>query len=170
MAGSFLRVEVNYNPRLTRGEQALLELPARLRGLRRLMIQGVAPVVNKMLKRHWDSKGAAFGHAWAPWAPSTLAARIRKGNASKGLMRDTDHLFRVLFRARSTDDRLKIVAGGLRLQLNTGVPYGIFHQLGTSNMPERQIIPDPLPRSFVRTVRDVVRVYILTGKIQATYA
>lgn len=170
MAGSLIRVEVNYKPRLTRGEQALLALPGRLRGLRRLMIQGIAPAVNRMLKRHWDSKGAAFGHAWAPWAPSTLAARIRKGNASKGLLRDTDHLFRVLFRVRSTDDRLKVVAGGLRLQLNTGVPYGIFHQVGTSTMPERQIIPDPLPGSFVRTVRDIVRVYMLTGKIQAANA
>lgn len=160
-----IRVEVNYKPRLTKGEQALLQLPNRLRNLRKLMVEGVAPAANRMLRRHWDSKGAAFGHAWAAWAPSTLAARIRKGNAGMGLLRDTDHLFRVLFRGRSTDDRLRVVAGGLRLQLNTGVPYGIYHQVGTSHMPERQIIPDPLPRSFVREVRGIVRDYLLTGKV-----
>lgn len=162
-----IRIEVNYNPRLTRGEQQLLELPNRLRNLRRVMTDVVAPEANRMLKKHWDTKGAAFGHRWAPWAPSTLAARIRKGNASMGILRDTDHLFRTLFRARSTDDRLKVVRGGLRLQLNIGVPYGIFHQVGTSNMPERQVIPDPLPRSFVRTVRALIKDFILTGRVSS---
>jgi hypothetical protein len=160
-----LRVVVNYSPRLTKGEQALLALPNRLRNLRPLMQEAIAPEVNAMLKRHWDSKGAAFGHRWAPWAASTKRARIRKGNADKGLLRDTDHLFQAVFRARSTDDRLRIINGGLRLQLNTGVPYAIFHQVGTQFMPERQVIPNPLPNTFIRRVRAVIREFLLTGKV-----
>lgn len=160
-----IRVEVNYNPRLSPGEKTLLQLPNRMKNLRVFMKNIVVPeAVDPMLKKHWDSKGAAFGHPWAPWAPSTRAARIRKGNAAKGILRDTDHLFKTLFRARVTDDRLKVVSGGLRLQLNTGVPYAIFHQVGTSRMPERQVIPDPLPRSFITTVRGLLREYILTGR------
>lgn len=157
------RVAINYNPRLTPDEQALIALPDRMKNLRPLMQNVIAPLTNEMLKQHWDSKGAAFGHQWAPWAPSTKAARIRKGNASKGLMRDTDHLFNTIFAARATDDRLKIIAGGLRLQLNTRVPYAIYHQVGTSNMPERQVIPDPLPPTFLRKVRAAIREYLVTG-------
>jgi hypothetical protein len=159
-----IRVEVNYSPRLSPAEQLLLSLPNRMRNLRPFMIGSLAPAANRMLKRHWDTKGAAFGHAWAPWAPSTLAARIRKGNAAKGILRDTDHLYKTLFRARATDNRLRVIRNGLRLQLNVGVPFAIFHQLGTSFMPERQVIPDPLPNSFIRQARHLLKQFLLTGR------
>ena len=161
-----LRVEVNYSPRLTRAEQTLLALPNRLRNLRPLMINVIAPEANRMLLRYWNSKGAAYGRVWAPWSDSTRAARIRKGNADKGLLRDTDHLFKAIFRERSTDDRLRTIEGGLRLQLNTRIPYAIFHQEGTINMPMRQVIPDPLPPSFIRTIRPLIRQFILSGKVR----
>lgn len=158
-------VEVKYTPRLSRGEQNLLQLPNRLRNLRPLMQGAVAPAANRMLLRHWNSKGAAFGHRWAAWAASTLRKRLAKGNASKGILLDTEHLFKTLFRARSTDDRLKVVAGGLRLALNVRVPYSDKHQVGTLYMPARQVIPDPLPLKFRSEVRDIVRQFILTGRI-----
>jgi hypothetical protein len=160
-----MNVEVSYTPRLSPVEQHLLKLPNRLRNLRPLMQRGIAPAFNAMLKRHWDSKGAAFGRRWAPWAESTRAARIAKGNAAKGLLRDTDHLFKVLFRERATDNRLRVVAGGVEFRPNVNVPYALFHQVGTSRMPERQVIPDPLPRSFKQECRAIVREFILTGYI-----
>jgi hypothetical protein len=136
-----IRVEVNYSPRLSPAEQLLLSLPNRMRNLRPFMIGSLAP-----------------------WAPSTLAARIRKGNAAKGILRDTDHLYKTLFRARATDNRLRVIRNGLRLQLNVGVPFAIFHQLGTSFMPERQVIPDPLPNSFIRQARHLLKQFLLTGR------
>lgn len=162
-----IRVEVNYNPRLGKGEQQLLLLPNRLQNLRLVMKQGIVPAFNKMLQRHWDSKGVAFGHKWAQWAPSTLAKRTRKGNASKGLLRDTDHLYKVLFRARTGDDRLKVVGGTLRFQANTREFKAAYHQFGTEHMPIRQVIPDPLPPAFRTTVRDIVREFILSGRIKS---
>jgi hypothetical protein len=45
-----------------------------------------------------------------------------------------------------------------------GVPYAIFHQVGTAHMPERQVIPDPLPRPFLQSLRQLLREFILTGK------
>jgi hypothetical protein len=162
-----IRVEVNYSPRLTRGEEALLALPNRLTNLRPLMIESIAPAFNQMLERHWATRGAAFGHPWAPLAASTIASKARKGTLSRGILHDTEHLFKVLFRSRSTDDRLRRVAGGLRFQANVSVPYALFHQVGTSHMPERQVIPDPLPDSFRRRVRALVRQFILTGKTGA---
>jgi hypothetical protein len=80
------------------------------------------------------------------------------------ILRDTDHLFKTLFRARSADSRLRLVPGGIRLALNVGVRYAIFHQLGTENMPVRQVIPDPLPGVFIKRIRSLVKEFILTGK------
>lgn len=145
----------------------MLLLPNRLRNLRPMMQRGVAPAYNAMLKRHWDSKGAAFGHRWAPLAASTIASKTRRGTIQKGILRDSDHLFKVLFRARATDNRLAIVAGGLRFSGDVSVPYAIYHQVGTQFMPERQVIPDPLPRSFKALVRLIVRDYALTGEIHS---
>lgn len=158
-----IRVAVNYNPRLTAAEKLMIALPNRLGNLRKLMINAVAPAFNRMMKRHWDSKGAAFGHRWAPLAPSTIEARTRKGTISKGILRDSDHLFRAVFRARATDSRLQVINGGLRFQGNVGVPYALYHQVGTSTMPDRQVIPDPLPRSFRAEVRALIRTFIRTG-------
>jgi hypothetical protein len=159
-----INVTVNYNPRLSRAEKELIALPNRLSNLRPLMQKGIAPEFNEMMRRHWESKGAAFGHAWAPLAPSTIAAKTRRGTVGKGILRDSDHLFKAVFRARATDDRLKMVAGGIRFQGNVAVPYAIFHQVGTQFMAERQVIPDPLPRSFKATVRAIIRTYAQTGQ------
>lgn len=160
-----IRVTVDYFPKLTKGERALLALPPRLRNLRPVMIEGVAPAYNAMLKRHWESQGAAFGQRWAPLAERTLEARARKGTLSKGILRDTDHLFKAVFRARATDDRLKSIRGGIRFQGNVGERKAIYHQLGTQFMPARTVIPDPLPRSFKQQVRAIVREYALTGRV-----
>lgn len=163
MPNSLIRVEVQYRPRLSEAERILLSIPKVLKNLRPLMQRVIAPRVNVMLRRHWETKGAAYGHPWAPWARSTLLDRLRKGNASKGLMRDTDHLFETLLRDRPTDDRLRVIQGGLRLALNTRVPYAVFHQVGTRFMPERQVIPYPLPPVFLRGVREAIRFYLISG-------
>jgi hypothetical protein len=161
-----VRVEVTFTRKLTKAEQQIMQLPNRLANLRPLMQRVIAPATDSMLLKHWNSKGRAFGHAWEDWAASTLAKRTRKGNVSKGILRDSDHLFKTIFRARSADSRLRSVPGGIRLSLNTGVRYAIFHQLGTENMPARQVIPDPLPPSFVRRVRALIKDFILTGRAE----
>lgn len=162
-----MRVELNYSPRLTPAEQKLLALPSRLKNLRPLMQRGIAPAANRMQKQWWDSKGTAFGRAgWAPLAASTIKAKKRKGTFDKGILRDTDHLFKAIFRERVSDSRLRVVAGGLRLSLNTGIPYAIYHQVGTQFMPERQVIPYPFPRPFIREVREIVRDYLATGVVR----
>ncbi len=165
MSDQLIRVEVEAVVRVSKSIQQLNELPERLKNLRPVMVGAVAPLANQMLLRHWESKGAAFGHTWAPLAPSTIATRARKGTLAKGILRDTDHLFRAIFRERAADSRLSSAPGGYRLRLDTRIPYAIYHQVGTSNMPDRQVIPDPLPRSFVQDVKKVVREYLLTGVV-----
>lgn len=160
-----IRVEVNYNPRLSRGEQLMLELPNRMRNLRPLMQESIAPAFDRMEMRHWESEGAAFGHPWAPLAESTIRAKMRKGTLGLGILHNTNNLFRTIFAARASDSRLRVIGGGLRFQANISVPYAIYHQVGTSRMPERQVIPDPLPDSFKRQCRALIRDFILTGKV-----
>lgn len=164
---TLIRVEVNYNPRLTPAELTLLALPQRMKNLRPFMQQTVAPLFNRMEQQHFDTKGAAFGHPWAPWAASTKLARLRKGNAGKGLLRDTDALYNAIFRDRASDDRLKVVGGRLRFQANVKVPYAIYHQVGTQFMPDRQVIPDPLPPMFLRQLRTQLKRFLLTGAASA---
>lgn len=144
-----------------------MKLPNRLADLRSLMKDEIVPETNRMLLRHWDTKGAAYGHTWAPWAEATLQKRLRKGNVEKGILRDTDHLFKTLFRERSADSRLRAIPGGIRLALNVGVRYAILHQKGVPerNLPIRQVIPDPLPPSFVKRVKVIIGQFVRTGKV-----
>lgn len=151
--------------RLTKGEQTLLALPNRLKNLKQLMTDGIAPAMNRMLMLHWDSEGQRFGHPWAPLEQATIRRKKRKGTLDRGILHDTEHLFKAVFRARTSDDRLRQVPGGFRLAANTKIFYAIFHQVGTQFMAERQVIPNPLPQVFVRECKNIVRVYLLTGDI-----
>lgn len=155
-----LAVELEWTPTLTAAERRLLALPEKLQNLRPLMKEQIWPVTREMLERHWSTKGAAFGHRWAPWADSTRARRVAQGNAAKGLLRDTDNLFRKIFRERAVDTRLQEVRGGLRLRLDSRVRYAVYHQVGTSFMPERQIIPYPFPRNFIIAIRKIIKAYL----------
>ena len=162
-----IKVQVNYDLKLKKAEEAILALPNRLKNLRPLMQQGVAPALNSMMRRHFESQGAAFGHPWAPLAESTIATRLSHGTLSKGILRDSDNLFRTIMKSRAADNRLRVVRGGLTLQANVGVRYALFHQVGTQFMPDRQVIPDPLPQTFRRTVMNLVREFIRSGKVNA---
>lgn len=172
MAG-LLDVKITYTPRLTQAEQQLAALPSRLRNLGAVMTQGIAPLATAMLSQHWESEGAAFGHPWAPWRPATLAARLRKGNAAKGLEHDTDQLFHALFDSLANGQRVQQTASGVRLDLGSaGISDPVeamkfrFQQKGTNRMVARQLVPNPLPRSFRDQVRQVVHDYIATGRIR----
>lgn len=166
-------VNITYTPRLTAAERQLASLPDRLRNLRPVLEQVIAPLANAMLERHWESQGAAFSHPWAPWAPSTLAHRIRKGNAEQGILKDTGHLFRALFDSLASGERIQASPSGFRLNLgSSGIDDPVeamkfrFHMLGTKRMPARQPVPSPLPRSFRDACRAAVHDFVATGRLR----
>jgi hypothetical protein len=151
-----------------KAEQQLLAIPNRLRHLDAFARFALAPLVSDVIQRHWESKGAAFGHPWAPWAPSTLAARLRKGNAQLGILRDTGQLFAAVMRAAESP-KIVPVTGGVRLVVEISPsddPKAIFHQLGTARMSARQVLPNPLPRSLRDTARQLLRDFVLTGQLR----
>lgn len=166
-----MRPLITYSPRFTESERQLLALPGRLRNIPAFARLSILPAALRMMQRHWESKGAAFGQRWANWAPSTLAARIRKGNVAQGILRDTDHLFVALFRALFRTDRVEATPAGARISLGldeSDDPIEAlkfrWHWFGTSRMPARHPVPDPLPRSFRDEVRGLFRDFILTGR------
>jgi hypothetical protein len=154
-------VQLETNVPFTANQRRLVALPNRLRNLQIVARKDIIPAMNKMLRRHWDSKGSAFGHKWAAWALSTYKRRLRRGNIDKGLLRDTDNLSKALFRERANDQRVTVLSDGVEITFNTRVPYAVFHQVGTQFMPERQIFPDPAPETFKREVRAILRARIL---------
>jgi hypothetical protein len=156
-------VEVRTSRRLTRAEQKLIELPNRLGRLRQFTQKTLAPEAQKMVLKHWRTKGSAYGHKWAPWAEETLRKRLLKGNVDKGILRDSDTLFNSLTKPQAI--KLEYLPNGVRLSLNTGVPYSIFHQMGTRYMPARLVLPMPLPPTFVRTIRKLTVSFIKTGQM-----
>jgi hypothetical protein len=162
-----MRPEIRYTPRLTDAERNLLALPGRLKHLDAFARLVVVPAFVRMLERHWETKGWAFGQPWADWAPSTLMQRIKKGNAALGILFDTGHLFRAIFRAVFKMNAVERTPTGVRVAFNLGDvddPTVRFHFFGTRFMPARKPVPSPLPRSFRDEVRGLFRDFILTGR------
>lgn len=173
MAG-YLDVSVTYTPRLTRGEQQLAALPSRLRNLRAVVEQGIAPLAIAMIERHKESQGAAFGHPWAALAPSTIAQRLRRGTLENGILDDTGHLFRAIFESLANGQRIQPSRGGYRLDLGSAgisdpieaMKFRVHFRGIDGRMPARQPVPSPLPRSFRDACRQVVHDFIATGRLR----
>lgn len=157
-------IAVTYSPRFSARERELAALPGRLRNLGALVALGVQPATMDLLRRHWNTRGAAFGHPWASLTRSTILARTRRGTIGKGPLRDTDTLFNAVFTQSAT--RIAITSTGARLSVSPRDPKWVFHQLGTRRMVARQVVPQPFPRSFRETIRSMARDYILTGQIR----
>jgi hypothetical protein len=170
MPPAFLQVDVRYTPRLTAGERQLLALGDRLRNLPSFVREAFAPEATALVARQWDSKGAAFGHPWAPWKPATFRARVRKGNVGKGLLDDTGALKASLFDALRGANRIQLIPQGVRFSLAPDDPierrkFG-FLLRGAPSMVARQPVPSPLPRSFRDRLRFLTRDYLLTGRVR----
>ncbi len=163
------RVRVQYNPRLTGAEKRLLATGDRLGKLRLVMQGPLRDAVNHLIRRQFETQGAAYGQKWKALAPSTVLAKLRAGVVDRGILVFSGAMRAGMLRFRPSDSRLRALAGNLRLDLNVGVfPYP-FHHLGTKRgLPQRQVLPSPVPLSFRREVRALFRNFILSGSL--TYA
>lgn len=170
--------DIRYSPRLSAAEQQLAAIPNRLRNMRPLMTQGVAPLAEAMIRTHEETQGAAFGHPWVKLADSTIAKRTRNGTIGGGILHETGDLFRAIFRSLTNGASITPIPGGLRLTLGESAIDDPFerlkfrwHMLGTKvrgvpHVPIRQPIPSPLPRSFRDDVRALVHDFIATGRLR----
>lgn len=91
---------------------------------------------HKFQERQFASGGAEIG-GWAPLAPATVEAKLRKGYPSDILVR-TGVLLRSLVSGEAPYSVEEIEPKDM--WVGTSVPYAAFHQTGTRKMPARPLI------------------------------
>ncbi len=106
--------------------QANLEVPV-------IALQDLATMLRAITERQFDTEGANSG-GWTPLAASTVAYKARHG-LDPHILQATGRLKDALTRKFDPEHTETLSADSLRF--GTTVPYGIFHQTGTSRMPKR---------------------------------
>jgi phage gpG-like protein len=86
-------------------------------------------------RKQFESEGRRSSGGWAPLAESTLQQKMASGEENKILV-DTGALRDSLTKRGNPGQLLKIT--NLEFRFGSKVPYMVFHQLGTVNMPQRR--------------------------------
>lgn len=128
----------------------------------------VLATLREMEKLQFATEGSVFGDAWPGLAPSTIRQRERAGyGGANPIMIRTSRLLQSLSQRSTVDSIVKV--DRFSMLFGTKVPYADFHQQttgpGTGHIPERQIIPDPLPNEVLSQIRENVRNYLIEGRI-----
>lgn len=126
-----------------------------------------------LIRRQFQSGGRAGGRgSWRGLTPRYIA---RRKFPDKPILRQTDALYDALTRRGHPDQELVLAPDRYSLTVAEGATDSegrsvrarfIGHQLGLPrfNLPVRQMIPDPLPKSFIDDVRRAVKAYIVRGE------
>lgn len=122
----------------------------------------------RLIRRMFQTQGRASGRG--QWPALTERYKAVRQFPEKPLLRQSDELFNALTVKGHQDqevvlerDRYSITvadnAGKLRARF-------VGHQRGVPEykVPVRQMIPDPLPKTFIEEVRKAVRAYIVRGE------
>lgn len=80
--------------------------------------------------RNYEAQGGLIG-GWAPLKPATVKAKLKKGYSPKILLRTGT--MRQNFAQFSTKDEAGV---------GNRISYSIYHQEGTSRMPQRRLLPN----------------------------
>lgn len=96
---------------------------------REFMRRVVFPELRREMRRVFSSRGY---NTWAALAPSTLRQKARQGYPSTPLVR-TGYYRRVSESLRGLRVRRNV------LELDSPVPYAIYHEFGTRRIPRRPV-------------------------------
>jgi hypothetical protein len=136
----------------------LRSLTARLKNLRPVFLGRVDAAFKQMFREHFESSGEGL---WQPLTARTIARKQLKWPSRADLiLRASDTLFDSLV---SDTTHTVMQVGFTSYRRGTDLSYAIPHQLGIG-VPLRQVIPDPLPASFVQKIRAIVQDYLMTGR------
>ena len=94
----------------------------------------VTVLLQSLVKEQFDTEGGRTG-GWAPLSPSYAADKARRFGAQPILVA-TGKLRDSLVGGSAISRQV----GNESLEFGTSVPYGIYHQKGTQNMPQRKIL------------------------------
>ena len=122
----------------------------------------------RLIRRQFLSEGRAGvgGGGWPALQPTYLLRRVLP---DRPMLRQSDGLFEALTKRGHPDQELVLERHRYALTIaedaDTRARF-VGHQLGIpeSNVPERQMIPDPVPKTFIDEVRGLVKSYVVTGK------
>lgn len=127
----------------------------------------VVQTLREMEALHFDTEAEVFEKPWAPLTPETIRDRARRGFPAGPIMVRTQRLRKSLARKTKTADSvIKISKFGILF--GTSVEYAVYHQQpegpGKGIIPERQLIPDPLPTPVLQELRENIRDYLIEGR------
>lgn len=111
----------------------------------------VKPVAASVEEDQFSSQGQG---AWPGLAESTIARKEAGGWPADPLVRTGD------LRASLVDPGRAADAGPRSMTYGTNVDYALFHQEGTSRMPQRQLIPDPYRVEDRRKIESAMVAYV----------
>jgi hypothetical protein len=168
--------------------EAIAELRAaldRVTDLSPVMGGPINASVDSVLKRQFQSEGAAYSGKWAPLKPVTLQLRKRRGHGRGGIGRDTNRMWSSLTKLGLGPEAVKVVTKD-SLTRGTTVPYARWFHGGylsktfvvadrnnnpvplrrkiPKRVPARPIIPDPWPREVTGAWEKFIARYIEAGR------
>lgn len=120
-----------------------------------------------LIRRQFQTLGRASGRG--QWPALTQQYRKRRKFPDRPTLRQTDALFDALTKRGHPDQDVVLEADHYSLTVSESAgevrAKFIGHQFGVPrfNVPARQMIPDPLPKSFLDDVRRAVKTYIVRG-------
>lgn len=160
-----LRVELHDS----RAERKFARLNHLFANFRPVMAGPVRTLVRKAVIEQFRTRGRWGGSEWQELAESTIARKRAAGVLRKGPLKFTSKLYASLTVIGHPLRRERITKQGYTLRSmrrsRKGFPIGAAHQTGTSDghVPQREIFPQPMPASFIRELRSVVRGYLVEG-------
>jgi hypothetical protein len=159
-----LKVSLDITPALIKFER----LAGRFSNFVPVMGGRVDVLARRLIRRMFDTQGRAGGRGqWQALTPNYLRRRLLPG---KPILRQSDALYEALTQKGNVNQELILEKDRYSLSVSetAGLIRASFvgHQLGVpeSNLPARQMIPDPLPQTFINEVRRAVKAYIVTGE------
>lgn len=135
------------------GERAVDATPA---------FEAIAGLFYESEKKQFDSEGEWASGGWAPLKQSTIDDKLRAswfGGTSERILQRTGAMMRSLTESDGPFSRQ--VIGPDFVELESTVPYGKFHQFGTSKMAMRK--PVELPQSVKTSMVKVLQAWVLGG-------
>lgn len=113
--------------------QSAADLLQKLKNPKPLLSRIGQTLVDAAVGRVIGLKEDPQGTPWAPWAASTLKARQKKGNESRGLLYDSGEMVKSI-NYQIVGNTVEVGVTGPRAQI------AMFHQLGTPKMPARPFL------------------------------
>jgi len=157
-----LGVGLNLTPALQRLER----LAGRFTNFKPVLGGRVDVLARRLIRKQFETEGRASGRGkWQALSPTYLLRRVLK---DKPILRQSDGLFEALTKRGHPDQELVLEKDHYGLSISPDADTHarfIGHQFGIpkSNVPVRQMIPDPLPKTFVDELRRAVKSYIVNG-------